>query len=127
MQSSDYQGVGQHQAEDSLALHFFDNDGPITINLPKTGLDSMCGRRLIGPQIELILDRHIRELGPLIDSSLRRQGGYTLAFWESGASYRRLDITTADISASGIALSTDILAMSASAGFADPDGTIRNP
>jgi hypothetical protein len=56
----------------------------------------------------------------LIDRTVKRCGGFTGAFFESGAQFRKLNITIADIEASGIKISTNVLAVAARSGFADP-------
>jgi hypothetical protein len=64
------------------------------------------------------------ELFPLIDRVVVKRRGFTIAVMQSGAKFRKLDISLADINESGIKLSTDVLELKT--GFADPQtGTVR--
>jgi len=85
------------------------------------GLEYMCGRSLSDNDARLVLlNSAERELFALIDRAVDRCGGFTVAFFESGSHFRKLNITMTDIEGSRIKISTDVLAMAARSGFADP-------
>jgi hypothetical protein len=118
MLSLSYQGS---KPVNSLELHYFDNDGPIFVNLPREGLERMCGRSLSEDEARLILlNSAERELFQVIDHAVDRCGGFTVAFFENGASFRKLNIAMADIESSNIKIPTDVLTVMAGSGFIDP-------
>jgi hypothetical protein len=117
MSSLSYQGT---TVRDVLELHYFDNDGPIFVRLPREGLERMCGCALSDAEVNLVLlSAGEKELFQLIDRALVRCGGFTLAFFENGAQFRKLDITIADIEDSGVTIPTTVLGMAARSGFLD--------
>jgi hypothetical protein len=116
----DYQGLNPSQSGSVLELHYFDPSGPILIVMPKIGLEHMCGRTLTEQEAETVISAHEKELFPLIDTACRNRGGFADVRWESGVGYRRLEIYLDEIIASSIHISTSILDMDRTVGFADP-------
>jgi hypothetical protein len=105
---------------DSIRLHYFDDQGPIFVYVPKEGLERMCGCPLDEDAVRLILlSSAEKEPFRLIDRAAERCGGFTAAFFQNGAAFRKLHITIADIEGSGLRISTDVLAIAARSGFAD--------
>jgi hypothetical protein len=111
---------GQTSKGDEVELRFADDHGSIMISLPRDGINVLCGRDLTESEFETVVLAHEKELHPLIDRACKRQGGYVTAYWESGASFRRLNISLDDIKGSGIQLSTTVLDLAEKAQFVRP-------
>lgn len=91
-------------------VYYIDDDGPIWVRLPKEGLDHMCGHSVSAEDVELVLRAREKELPALVNRVVDRCNGFTK---ENGAQFRKFDISMADITDSGIKLSTDFLALKA--------------
>ena len=78
-----------------LELHYFDNDGPIWVYLPKEGLDHMCGRSLSDEEVRIVLLASEKELRPLINRVFDQfRGKYfrklNITCYEPGLQIRKL-------------------------------------
>src|SRR5262249_35428132 len=110
-----------------VLVHCFDGVQTVLVFVSREAVDDYFRRRdLTPPQRELLIDRNLDNLAPVISAKYERGEVSTYAS-PTGRGYPQIELMHADLEKTPEKLTDNVLDIAAHAGFADAQGQIVTP